>query len=192
MTDGLGRLSGILTRPGCGAVKIGSVAVASDKDHQKRAAQPQSTQGIVRKIVAAIDFSPISARVVDHAASLAAALAAELTILHVAAPDPDFVGYSAGPQTVRDARARELRAEHRKLQEVAETLRDRGIATRALLIQGPTAQQILAETKRLGAGMIVVGSHGHGRLYRALVGSVTENVVRAAVCPVLVVPAEED
>ncbi len=144
----------------------------------------------MRRLLAAIDFSPISARVVDQAASLAAAFSAELTILHVAAPDPDFVGYAAGPQTVRDARARELRAEHRKLQEVAETLRDREIATRALLIQGPTAEQILAEAKRLEAGMIVVGSHGHGSLYRALLGSVSEDVVRAAVCPVLVVPAE--
>jgi len=143
----------------------------------------------VRKLLAAVDFSPVSKAVVDQAASLAKAFSAELTIIHVAAPDPDFVGYAAGPQTVRDDRAHQIRTEHRELQAIAEGLRDRGISARALLIQGPSVEKILAEGQRLQADAIVIGSHGHGALYRALLGSVSEGVVRTARCPVLVVPA---
>ena len=143
----------------------------------------------MRQILAAVDFSPVTKAVVEQAASLAEAFSAELTLVHVAAPDPDFVGYAAGPQTVRDDRAREIRDEHRNLQAIADDLRDRAISARALLIQGSTVEKILAEGARLRADAIVIGSHGHGALYRALLGSVTEGVVRAAQCPVLVVPA---
>ncbi|GAA1747258.1 universal stress protein [Luedemannella helvata] len=38
------------------------------------------------------------------------------------------------------------------------------------------------------ADMLVVGSHGHNRLFRAVLGSVSEECVRMATCPVVVVP----
>jgi nucleotide-binding universal stress UspA family protein len=136
-----------------------------------------------------VDFSPVSKGIIEQAASLAKAFSADLTLIHVAAPDPDFVGYAAGPQTVRDDRAREIRTEHRELQALAEDLRNRGISAKALLIQGPAVEKILAEAKQLQSDVIVIGSHGHGALYRALLGSVSEGVVRTAQCPVLVVPA---
>jgi len=143
----------------------------------------------VKQILAAVDFSPISKAVVEQAARLAEAFSAELTLLHVAAPDPDFVGFEAGPQTVRDHRAHELRDEHRNIQTIAEDLRNRSISVRALLIEGPSVEKILAEATRIGADVIVIGSHGHGALFRVLLGSVSEGVVRAARCPVLIVPA---
>ncbi|QWF77951.1 universal stress protein [Amycolatopsis sp. CA-230715] len=40
-----------------------------------------------------------------------------------------------------------------------------------------------------GAAMLVLGSHGHNRVLRLLVGSVTEQCLRAATCPVVVIPA---
>ena len=143
----------------------------------------------MKKLLAALDFSDVSEKVVAQAAALAKAFSAELTLIHVAAPNPDFVGYEAGPDSERDARAGQLREEHRKLQEIAEGLRGRGIAARALLIQGPTVTKILDEARKLGAGAIVIGSHGHGAVYRALLGSVSEGVVRGAACPVHVIPA---
>lgn len=143
----------------------------------------------MNEIVAALDFSPITALVVRQASVLAAAFSAELTLLHVAAPDPDFVGFETGPQTVRDGRAKELRAERRELERMAEELRERDLRVRVLMVQGPTVEKILSEAKRLGADALVLGSHGHGAAYRALLGSVSEGVVRSAACPVLVVPA---
>jgi nucleotide-binding universal stress UspA family protein len=142
-------------------------------------------------ILAAIDFSPVSDRVVEEAARLGLALEAELTLLHAAAPDPDFVGYEVGPQHVRDNRAHELQDEHRQLHVLAGGLRDRGLTVRARLHAGPTADVILAEAEARSATLIVVGSHRHSRTVKLLLGSTSEAVLRKAACPVLVVPPVE-
>jgi len=50
----------------------------------------------MQNILVAIDFSPISQTVLDAAAKLARSLGSKLWVLHVAAPEPDFVGYDPG------------------------------------------------------------------------------------------------
>jgi nucleotide-binding universal stress UspA family protein len=142
----------------------------------------------VGSILAAVDFSAVSDRVIEDAARLAAAFELPLTLVHVAAPDPEFVGYDAGPDTVRDSRAAELRDEHRRLQDAAAGCRQRGIDCHAVLIQGPTVEELLEAAERTSAEVIVVGSRGHGAVRRALVGSVSEGVIHGATCPVWLVP----
>lgn len=142
-------------------------------------------------ILAAIDFSPLSKRVVEIAAELAERAAAPLVVLHAAAPEPDFVGYEVGPQHVRDMRAGELRKEHAELLEIGEALRARGLAVRVQLHAGPTVETIVESAKHADAELIVVGAHRHGRTHRLLLGSVSEGLLRKAPCPVLVVPPDE-
>jgi len=146
----------------------------------------------MQRILAAIDLSDISDAVVDRAAALAQALGAKVWLVHVAPPDPEFVGYEAGPQTVRDVKAEHLRAEHRDLQARAEALEARGIDTEALLVRGPAVEEIREHARRVNAGLIVLGSHGHGALYHLLVGSVTEALLRDAPCPLMIVPAPKN
>ncbi|MGH8242867.1 MAG: universal stress protein [Steroidobacteraceae bacterium] len=140
-------------------------------------------------ILAAVDFSEVTECVVDTLKQVAARFSAHVWILHVAPPDPAFVGYEAGPQVVRDQVAVEHHERHRQLQQVADRLRSDGVDATALLVQGPTVAKILAEAERLQAALIVLGSHGQGALYDLLVGSVSEGVVRASRVPVLLVPA---
>jgi nucleotide-binding universal stress UspA family protein len=142
----------------------------------------------MKKILVPVDFSPVSARIVEHATALARAFDAKLWLLHVAAPDPDFVGFDAGPESVRQQLADRWRDEHRQIQDRAAALRAQGIDATALLVQGPTVELILSEAARLHADMIVVGSHGHGTLHKVFLGSVSEGVVREATCPVLIIP----
>jgi nucleotide-binding universal stress UspA family protein len=52
---------------------------------------------------------------------------------------------------------------------------------------GKPDAEIVGLAEELGAGLIVLGSRGLGRLRRALMGSVSDSVVRHAHCPVLVV-----
>ena len=139
-------------------------------------------------ILAAIDFSPVTEGVLSAARKYARLLGARLWLVHVEAPDPNFVGYEPGPQTVRDQVADDMRAGHRALQEAAERCRTDGITTTALLVQGPTAETLVSEAGKLTAEMIIIGSHGHGAVHHLLVGSVSEAVLRHALCPVLVVP----
>lgn len=145
----------------------------------------------MKKILVAIDLSPSRQQVLDQATALARALGGQLWLLHVAEPDPEFVGYDPGPQVVRDSVAHEFREEHRGVQQVADELRAGGLDATALLVQGPTVETILAEAERLAVDMIVMGSHGYGALHRALLGSVSEGVLRRSSRPLLIVPVGE-
>jgi nucleotide-binding universal stress UspA family protein len=142
----------------------------------------------MQNIIVPVDFSPITASVIDIAKTIAGCFSARLWLVHVVSPDPDFVGYDAGPQSVRDEVASHLREEHQQLQSAAAEIREAGIETTALLVQGPTAEKILAEAAAHDADLIIMGSHGHGALYRALMGSVGERVLRRAHCPVTIIP----
>jgi nucleotide-binding universal stress UspA family protein len=62
-----------------------------------------------------------------------------------------------------------------------------GITARTVIKQGESASAIIAAAKDVGAEVIVMGSHGRTGLTRLLMGSITEKVIGAGVCPVLVV-----
>lgn len=139
-------------------------------------------------VLVPVDFSEVTAEVVRRAGELARALGHRAVLLHVAEPEPDFVGYGVGPRPVRRSVAEHLREEHRQIEALAASLRERGVDAEALLVQGPTAATILEQAADLRAELIVIGSHGRGALYRALLGSVSADVLRGARQPVLVVP----
>jgi nucleotide-binding universal stress UspA family protein len=143
-------------------------------------------------LLVGIDLSESTEKVIEKAEELAKALAAQVWLLHVAEPEPDFVGLKVGPQTVRDSLSQEFHDEHRRIQEFAERLRRAGIETTALLVQGATAETILKKAAKLEIDIIIVGSHGRGAMYQLLVGSVSETVLHQAECPVLVVPTRKE
>lgn len=145
----------------------------------------------VKKILAPIDFSEAADTVMEKAAQTARAFDADLWLVHVAPPEPDLVGHEPDPPVMRKQLADRYREEHRRLQEWAGQLRQEGLRATALLLQGPTAETIRREAKKLGVDLIVIGSHGHGAIYRALVGSVSEGVLRESSCPVLIVPVRK-
>jgi nucleotide-binding universal stress UspA family protein len=112
----------------------------------------------------------------------------QFKVIHIAAPNPDFVGYQVGPQYIRDFRAHELRDEHRLIQMVSAKLIEQGLDVEGLLVQGPTAQSILDEVENLKADLIVLGSHKHGFLYQSLFGSITDTILHKIEIPTLVIP----
>jgi nucleotide-binding universal stress UspA family protein len=145
----------------------------------------------MKNVLVPIDFSDQTDAVVAVANEMARALGAHLWLLHVAPPDPDFVGYGPGPSTVRDQVAKELHEEHRQIQAIAEGLREQGLEVTALAIQGATVECIVGEIEKLEIDLVVLGSHGRGAVFRMLLGSVSEGVLRRAGCPVLIVPAKD-
>ena len=74
----------------------------------------------VMSFVVGVDFSDGTKAVISVAADLARRFGCELVVVHVATPDPDFVGYGAGPQHERDWRAMELHGEHEMLNAIVE------------------------------------------------------------------------
>ncbi len=145
----------------------------------------------MKNILAVVDLSPVSGTVVERAAEIARGTGSRLWIVHVAAPDPDFIGFDAGPQHVRDQRAHHLRQEHLELQGIRDAWRERGVDAEALLVQGTTVDTILEEVDRLQADLLAMASHGRGGLFKALMGSVSEAVLKRVKVPVLIVPHPE-
>ena len=141
------------------------------------------------KILVAIDFSQVTERMINVVERMPGRDDAEVFLLHVAAPDPDFVGYEAGPDVVRDQVAAELRRERDELHSLAERLRAGGLPTTAIMVPGSTADTIFEQAEKRGAELIVIGTHGHGAMFDLLFGSISEQVLRRASLPVLVVPA---
>ena len=69
----------------------------------------------------------------------------------------------------------------------AAKLRQSGIKTSWRVQMGVPHEEIVRTAEEEDAGMIVMGTHGRSGLNRALLGSVTERVIRLARCPVLTV-----
>lgn len=145
----------------------------------------------MKNILVPIDFSAETDRVIAMAELMARATGAKLWLVHVAAPDPDFVGFDAGPTYVREQRAEVLREEHTGIQRLAERAKQRGLECDGLLVQGSTTETLLEEIDRLNAELVIMGSHGKSGLFKAFVGSVSEQVLRDSRVPVMIVPALE-
>ena len=142
------------------------------------------------RLLVAMDLSDVTQPIMDAVIRVANANQAKAWLLHVAEPEPDFMGYDAGPEVVRDQVAREFRDEHRQIQRLAEELRQVGVDSKALLFQGSIVETILKQVERLEADLVVIGSHGHGAVFDLLVGSVCNGVLKQARVPVLVVPVQ--
>jgi nucleotide-binding universal stress UspA family protein len=67
---------------------------------------------------------------------------------------------------------------------------DGGVVAGEHIVEGRVAPEIVGLAEEIGAGLIVLGSRGLGGIRRALMGSVSDSVVRHAHCPVMVVREE--
>lgn len=140
------------------------------------------------KILAGIDFTKVSEQVVLKAAEYAAAFNAKLWLVHVAAPEPDFVGYDVGPKVIRHQRAGVLRQEHKLLQQYADECTAKGVHCIPLLVQGSTLDTLLEVLNKLNVDLIVIGSHNSSSLYDFVVGSIKNELFHKAKTPILLVP----
>jgi nucleotide-binding universal stress UspA family protein len=142
----------------------------------------------MNNVLIPIDFSSMTDLLLEQGVIYGQKFNSKVWLIHVAAPDPDFIGYESGPETERDHVAERLHQEHRQLQTLAENLRQQGINAVALLVQGPTISTILEEAKKIPADLLIIGSHGRGGLYKLLLGSVSEGIIKGAGCPILLIP----
>ena len=82
----------------------------------------------------------------------------------------------------------ELQTIERRLAALGVNVKDAGVEYLSTYLVGDPPDEINSYARRVVADFIVVGTHGRTGIRRALLGSVAEQVVRRAHCPVLVVP----
>jgi nucleotide-binding universal stress UspA family protein len=135
----------------------------------------------VKTILHPTDFSENSAFAFRLACALARDYGAQLVIMHVA--PPPFGAYSEGIYLpTPEGFLEPLEDELRKLQP-----HDKSIVTEHRLVEGEAGPMILKLAAEVKADVIVMGTHGRTGLVRLVMGSVAEQVVRKARCPVLTV-----
>jgi nucleotide-binding universal stress UspA family protein len=150
-------------------------------------------------ILCATDFSPAAARAADLAACAGRLLGRPLVLAHVLDVGPS--DHEASPRSVSLAdRLLHERVEariagtQRALEREAQRLRT-DTASISVLV-GRAFEATVAHARAIDASLIVVGGHGaagaRGAALGWLLGSTADRVVRAAPCPVLVVPATAD
>lgn len=139
-------------------------------------------------ILVAVDLSPASEKVVEAARGVAELTGVSLHILHAVETDPDFICPEADPGSLHARFAMEFPLEHSGVEAIANKLLDDGLDASAVLVCGSGVEKTLIEADNLEAGLIVVGTHGHGSVYDVLIGSYSAGIIRKSKLPVLVVP----
>jgi nucleotide-binding universal stress UspA family protein len=130
----------------------------------------------LRRILVPTDFSEQSHRAFHVACALARDSGAQMVVLHVV-PLPALM-FGPPPESYLD----HLRE---KLKQIRPP--DSNICVEHVLVEGNAAPAILKTAMELPCDAIVMGTHGRTGVDRLLVGSVAEEVVRKASCPVVVV-----
>ena len=139
-------------------------------------------------ILVAVDLSPASDIVVEAARGVAELTGVSMYILHAVEANPDFICPEGDPEYRRARVAQEFPLEHSRVKAIADKLLVDGLDASALLVCGSSVNTTLEEAEILDAGLIVVGSHGHGAVYDVLIGSYSAGIIRKSKLPVLVVP----
>ncbi len=164
----------VVRKAPCPVVTVGRGATA-----------PEAMEG--GSLLVPVDFSAHRFRVMAHAQAIALVYGMDLTLLHVVevAHLPDAYGVYGSPPdpgVLADRAETVLNAE-------AESLRTEGVDVSLDVRGGHPAAEILDAAAEGGTAFITLATHGRTGLERMLMGSVAENVLRQAPCPVFAVKA---
>ena len=152
----------------------------------------------MKKILIAVDYSPVSEKVAEQGYELAKSLNAEVCLIHVledvgfyGAQYPTFMGYDGysgmGPDLDVAMEMRNIAEEF--LEKAKSHLNDPQVNTH--LAEGDTAKTIMAYGEEWGANILVMGTHSHSVLEKLLLGTVAEKILEKTKIPVYLVPVKK-
>ena len=136
-----------------------------------------------------VDFSSITARVIDSALGFARAFNGKVMLLHIVqAPVIATAEYALPAEVIQEAMTVSKSASQKKLSAYAELFQKAGIECAGQTLIGAPVPLIRDEAAQSGADFVIMGSHGHGKLYDFLVGSTASGVIKKARCGVIIIP----
>jgi len=151
----------------------------------------------ILKVLIALDYNPTAQKVAESGFSMAKAMKAEITLLHVISdpvyyysteysPIMGFNGFLEASQLNVDGLKN---AALQYLDKTAHHLGDKTIRT--LIKEGDFAESILKTAKEIHSDIIILGSHSRKWLENVLMGSVTEKVLRQTTIPLIIIPTKK-
>ena len=148
----------------------------------------------LRTILVPTDFSASSDQALAWALELASRWAARIVLLHVLPPWDDPVRLQEAGVSVADFEAslrQDAEAKAQALLSKTTPPDHLDVTIQSCILVGLPNTTIRHVAEQENADLIVMGSHGRTGLSHVLLGSVAENTVRYAPCPVLVVRSEQ-
>jgi nucleotide-binding universal stress UspA family protein len=136
------------------------------------------------KILIPIDFSEISLLAIEQGGFLAKENKAEIILLHVH-HEPNVIKTIFTPSET--ARQKELEQNtHLEMEKVKESLfTNYGVVAQIIVRSGNPKKEIINVANEINATLIIMGTHGYGRLEEIFIGSNTLKVITNAPCPIM-------
>jgi nucleotide-binding universal stress UspA family protein len=148
----------------------------------------RTMSSLYRSILVAVDGSPDAEAALTHAAALARDQHARLTLLTAIPPMPASALLASG---AAPPRSEVIRHYAEVLRRATDSL-PRDVSVTTLLVEGAPARALIHRAESGEFDLIVMGSHGHGRLHGALLGCVSQKVLHASPVPVLLTRAARE
>jgi nucleotide-binding universal stress UspA family protein len=152
---------------------------------QREAAKADVNKRVsLTKILLTTDFSEVSDHALDYALALARRYDARIYLTHVITPDPFQF---AEPQLAQATYEKVRQAAEEGITDILISGKLRGVPHEVLMEEGsvwPTLDKLITNNE---IDLVVVGTHGRGKMQKLLIGSVAEEIFRQADCAVLTV-----
>jgi len=145
-----------------------------------------------KTLLVPLDGSPTAQLALDEAAALARLSGAGVHLLHIVDAMEHITGFEPPAVHIGDIRPRFLQAGRDILDRAAQALAAQGVASASTLVESSgerVSELIAAHAAKIGADLIVLGTHGRRGVDRLLIGSDAEQLARIAPVPVLLVRA---
>ncbi|EHQ87641.1 universal stress protein [Desulfosporosinus youngiae] len=139
-----------------------------------------------KKILVATDASEYSRRALETALDLARKFQAKIELLFVAYTPDAYWGYNSAYTIEVTLEQIEERGQL-TLEQTLKGIDVKDVPLERKIMQGHPSTVILEEIINENIDLVVMGSHGYGPIAGAVLGSVSQRVLRKAKCPVLIV-----
>jgi nucleotide-binding universal stress UspA family protein len=142
----------------------------------------------IKKILAPVDFSENSQKVLESAVFFAGKCEAELHVIYVVQSFEDYSGFFVPHTPIIKFEEEMIQSAEKKMEDFLQGHRE---AT-AKVLSGDVAEEIVDYASRAGIDLIVMGTHGYKGIEKIMFGSVATKVVKSAPCPVLTINPYKD
>jgi nucleotide-binding universal stress UspA family protein len=148
----------------------------------------------MKTILVPVDFSDLTLKMVKAAIHLAKPFQSRIILMHALDDSSQVLPAAAGPNALPIPPIEEnwAPAFDEGLSRLLEMVTSVGLEGSTIQLHGPPVDLILAQAEDSRVDLIVLGSHSRGLIYHLLVGSVVDDVLRKARCPVLIVPLHDE